>query len=258
MAGDWIKMRADLLTHPKVVRMASALKADRLRVVGGLFAVWCLFDAHSVDGQLEGYTDEVLDSLVGFPGFAEGMRAIGWLEFQSDSLVTPRFDEHNGQSAKRRATEAQRKRDERKTSASDADKKRTREEKRREEKSSSSLRSEDIGDSKYPAEFEIVWNAYPDRPGASKAEAFKAWSARLRAGASANAILAGVERYAAFCKASATEKTFIKQPATFFGPGEHYLSDWTPVQRTQANTSKFAGAAKAIWGNSDDGRTIDA
>ncbi len=133
MAGDWIKMRADLLTHPKVVRMASALKADRLRVVGGLFAVWCLFDAHSVDGHLEGYTDQVLDDLVGFQGFAAGMRGIGWLELTEDSLVTPRFDEHNGQSAKRRATEAQRKRDERKTSALDADKKRTREEKRRED-----------------------------------------------------------------------------------------------------------------------------
>lgn len=32
MAGDWIKMRADLHTHPKVVRISSALDADRLRV----------------------------------------------------------------------------------------------------------------------------------------------------------------------------------------------------------------------------------
>ena len=47
MAGDWIKMRGDLGTHPKVVRIMSALKADRLRVVGGLHAVWSLFDAHS-------------------------------------------------------------------------------------------------------------------------------------------------------------------------------------------------------------------
>lgn len=45
MAGDWIKMRADLHTHPKVVRMASALKADRLRIVGGLHSAWCLFDS---------------------------------------------------------------------------------------------------------------------------------------------------------------------------------------------------------------------
>ena len=31
MASDWIKMRSDLFTHPKVVRMASALKADKKR-----------------------------------------------------------------------------------------------------------------------------------------------------------------------------------------------------------------------------------
>lgn len=126
-------MRADLLTHPKVVRMSSALRADRLRISGGLFAVWCLFDTHSVDGRLEGYTLEALDDLIGFPGFGSGMQAVGWLEIDGDSLCTPRFEEHNGQSAKRRASETERKRNERKTSAPNADKKRTREEKRREE-----------------------------------------------------------------------------------------------------------------------------
>lgn len=136
-------MRADLLTHPKVVRMSSALRADRLRVSGGLFAVWCLFDTHSVDGRLEGYTLEAVDDLIGFSGFGAAMQAVGWLEVDGDSLCTPRFEEHNGQSAKRRATESERKRNERKASASDADKKRTREEKRREE-TSSSLRSEDV------------------------------------------------------------------------------------------------------------------
>ena len=70
MAGDWIKMRADLHTHPKVVRMASALKADRLRIVGGLHSAWCLFDVHSEDGLLEGYSAETLDDLIGFPGFS--------------------------------------------------------------------------------------------------------------------------------------------------------------------------------------------
>ncbi|MEQ9887633.1 DNA replication domain protein [Pectobacterium zantedeschiae] len=133
MAGDWIKMRADLHTHPKVVRMASALKADRLRIVGGLHSAWCLFDVHSVDGLLEGYNSETLDDLIGFPGFSKAMISIGWLEEDGESLVMPRFDAHNGQSAKRRAQDAERKRNIRKTSASDADKARTREEKRRED-----------------------------------------------------------------------------------------------------------------------------
>jgi hypothetical protein len=133
MAGDWIKMRSDLFTHPKVVRITSALKADRLRTVGGLMSVWCLFDAHSIDGRLEGYTLETVDELIGWVGFASAMKTVGWLDEDSEGLVLPEFGTHNGQSAKRRAQDSDRKRSER-LSASDADKNGTREEKRREEK----------------------------------------------------------------------------------------------------------------------------
>lgn len=156
MAGDWIKMRVDLFTSPKVVRIASALKVDRLRTVGGLMSAWCLFNVHSEDGFLPDYTKNILDDLVGLIGFAEQMEAVGWLESSPEGLKIPRFDAHNGASAKRRAMDADRKRlgrDENKkqinlhsktadntkkqnalkVSASKADKNRTREEKRREE-----------------------------------------------------------------------------------------------------------------------------
>lgn len=133
MAGEWIKMRADLLTHPKVIRISSALKADTLRTVGGLMSVWCLFDAHSTDGCVEGYTSETLDDHLRWPGFADAMIAVGWLRVDGESLVLPEFETHNGASAKRRAQDADRKRSVRKESASQADKMRTREEKRREE-----------------------------------------------------------------------------------------------------------------------------
>jgi hypothetical protein len=144
MAGDWIKMRADLLTHPKVVRITSALKADRLRVVGGLMAVWCLFDAHSEDGRLDGYTPEALDGLIGWPGFSAAMASVGWIDIEPQALVTPRFCEHNGQSAKRRAQETEHKRMARaaeEVPESDADEKRSREEKRREEEPKGSRRA---------------------------------------------------------------------------------------------------------------------
>lgn len=141
MAGDWIKMRTDLFTHPKIVLMSSALKADgrpalkadRLRTVGGLLSVWCLFDAHSVDGRLAGYSFEAVDEHVGIPGFAKAMADVEWLSGDAEGLELPEFDKHNGQSAKRRAQDADRKREDRKMSASNADEKRTREEKRREE-----------------------------------------------------------------------------------------------------------------------------
>jgi hypothetical protein len=131
MASNWIKMRADLFTHPKVVRMMSALKADALRTVGGLMSVWCLFDAHSVDGSLDGYTPEILDTHLHWDGFSTAMIAIGWLVDTGESLVLPEFETHNGLSAKRRAQDADRKKEVRKESASEADKKRTRIEKNR-------------------------------------------------------------------------------------------------------------------------------
>jgi hypothetical protein len=135
MAGDWIKMRTGLTTSPKVVRMASALNVDRFRVAGGLLSVWSLFDAHSVDGILEGYTPGAVDELAAWHGFADSMIAVGWLEQNGASLAMPRFDSHNGASAKRRAQDTDRKRNDRKASAFDADENRTREEKRREEES---------------------------------------------------------------------------------------------------------------------------
>lgn len=148
MAGEWIKMAVGLRTHPKVVRMATMLKADRLRVVGGLHAVWGLFDTHAVDGRLDGYTPEVLDADLGWNGFTAAMRAVGWLEEMPDGVAAPDYEEHNGPNAKRRAMETSRKGRSRKTSAecpqevgdecgqvsaSHADKLRNREEKRREE-----------------------------------------------------------------------------------------------------------------------------
>lgn len=136
MAGDWIKMRTDLGTSPKVVRMASALKADRFRIVGGLHSAWSLFDSHSADGKMAGYTLDVLDELIGWPGFAAAMVAVEWLDASDpESLVLPEFDTHNGAPAKRRAQDADRKRRDRKESADKADGKRTRGEERRGESS---------------------------------------------------------------------------------------------------------------------------
>lgn len=159
MSG-WIKMGVGLRRHPKVVRIASALKADRLRVVGALHAVWCVFDEHSNDGRLDGYTAAIMDEEIGWRGFSRAMEAIGWLEESDAGLVVPDYEEHNGPTAKRRALDSQRKGQSRKksddeqgeeggcdpqpvrtksghadgnVSASDADKTKNREEKRREE-----------------------------------------------------------------------------------------------------------------------------
>ena len=133
MAADWIKMRTDLQTHPKIVRILSATSTDKFRVIGGLHAVWTVFDTHSTDGVLRGYTPELLDHVIGWDGFSRAMEAVGWLLFDGlETLSLPEFETHNGQSAKRRAEDQKRKKSSRQNvrilSAKDADKNRTREE----------------------------------------------------------------------------------------------------------------------------------
>lgn len=112
MSGDWIKMRCDLQTHPKVVRVASALKADKLRVIGALHAVWSVFDAHSTDGCLEGYSLAEIDAMLAWKGFGSALVSVGWMACKDDGsdVSLPRFDSHNGQSAKRRSMDSDRKR----------------------------------------------------------------------------------------------------------------------------------------------------
>ncbi|QYX54576.1 Pyocin large subunit-like protein [Pseudomonas sp. S07E 245] len=166
MAGDWIKMRVDLQTHPKVFRIVSALRADRLRVIGGLHVAWSIFDTHSADGVLHGYTADAMDAVIGWPGFTQAMIDVEWAAIDDDgSLVMPRFDEHNGASAKRRANDSERKRVSRKSdpvrnpSASGADKTRTREEKRREDQNPLSARG--AVDPRMPSEMTLDWQPGP-------------------------------------------------------------------------------------------------
>lgn len=132
MGIEWIKMRRSLLTDPKVVRIMSALQADRFRTIGGLFSAWCLFDEHTEDGQLDGYSKEVFDEIVGFRGLCQAMIDVGWIEESAQGLTAINFTEHNGRTARKRAQDSVRK-----MSAREADKKaaneRTRKEKKRKE-----------------------------------------------------------------------------------------------------------------------------
>jgi hypothetical protein len=107
---SWIKMREELQTHPKIVRILSATQSDKFRVVGGLHAVWCIFDKHSEDGVLVGYTPKTLDHIVGWDGLSDALISVEWLVFDGvQTLSLPEFDEHNSQSAKRRAEDQKRK-----------------------------------------------------------------------------------------------------------------------------------------------------
>ena len=76
--------------------------------------------------------------------------------------------------------------------------------------------------------FEAAWGLYPRRSGGnSRQGAYRAFQARLREGVEAAALVAGVERYAAYCVATgAVGSRYVKQGATFFGPDRHWAEAW--------------------------------
>lgn len=144
MAGDWIKMRADLFAHPKVDALAERFGKDELWAVGALFSFWVWADKHCVDGRVDGATSRLIDRATRVDGLANALVAIGWLVIDDAGISIPDFGEHNGESAKERSQKNQRQarwRDRKAAglvdvspSTSSSTKTSTREEKRREEK----------------------------------------------------------------------------------------------------------------------------
>jgi hypothetical protein len=110
MTGNWIKIRVDLITDPDVMRLSDILGIDDPTAVGHLVAFWAWVDKQTTDGTGIAITSPRLDRLIGRPGFADAMRQIGWLSGRDGSLFLPRFERHNGNSAKARAMESEAKR----------------------------------------------------------------------------------------------------------------------------------------------------
>jgi hypothetical protein len=198
MADDWIKVRVNLHSHPKVVRIVSAVcpqivrdaigqTAARCMVIGALHAAWCLFDMHSTDGRLDGYSPEDLDQVVGLAGFSSAMQRVGWLHITDNCLQMRDFDAHNGKGAKRRAEDTASKR-ERRLSAKCPQSDRTQcgPEKRREEKSTRSPLSPPKGDAgekpppklipAYSEAFNRFWDRYPRVRRLDKVGTWKVWA----------------------------------------------------------------------------------
>lgn len=83
--------------------------------------------------------------------------------------------------------------------------------------------------SEVDGDFELAWSLYPKRAGGnSKAGALKAWAARRKQGVSAEEMISGVRRYAAYIAGTGKERTeYVKQAETFFGTGLHFQGDYS-------------------------------
>lgn len=112
----------------------------------------------------------------------------------------------------------------------------------------------------YPDDFEQAWSLYPRHSGASKKDSFKQWSARIKQGATAEEMIDGARRYAAYVTALKTEERYMKQPETFFGVGEHFRTPWTVPKSAETAEQREERIRKEFLGDGggvDDGMTIE-
>ncbi len=106
--ASWIKVRTHLATHPKVVRIACALCAQPVHILGALVHLWSVADMHADGECLPHMTPEALDLMVSLPGFARELAKAGWAEIKDDGIYLLNYQVHNGTSAKRRAANSKR------------------------------------------------------------------------------------------------------------------------------------------------------
>ena len=125
---DWLKIRVNLPDDPVVAWLSRRLGRSPDEVLGKLLRFWAWADQNTHDGSLPGAALEDVDRLVRLKGFALALCEVpkgAWLERTDDGLAIPRFEQHNGASAKRRAMERDRMRATRDPSAIRADALRT-------------------------------------------------------------------------------------------------------------------------------------
>ncbi len=108
MAGDWIKMRTNLWDDPRVGAIVDATDSSEAAVIGALYWLWAMADQHTEDGILPGLSLRQIDRKTGVPGFADALCRVGWLADHPEGVRITHFNEHNGESAKKRSQTAKR------------------------------------------------------------------------------------------------------------------------------------------------------
>lgn len=108
--ANWVKYLKDLPQDPAVILICDKTRMDTDRVCGKLMRLWSWADGATTDGFVPNITPTWIDKFIGKSGFSDAMVSAGWLEFKDGGVVFPNFERHNGNSAKKRAEDAERQR----------------------------------------------------------------------------------------------------------------------------------------------------
>jgi DNA replication protein DnaT len=119
--AKWIKIEThtpDKAEIRHIARLCHCTKADAFLA---FFRVYVWLDEQTEDGHVDYFTADDADDIAGLKGFGEALEEVRWIMFGPAGAVVANWDRHNGQSAKRRCLDAERKRGVRKESGQTAD-----------------------------------------------------------------------------------------------------------------------------------------
>ena len=108
MSSNWIKMRVNLTSDPQVIKESRLLDCSEFKVVGLLHWLGGWADSHTEDGRAVGIDCAWINRQTQTEGFCEALVDVGWLIMLDDGIEIPKFNHHNGSSAKSRANSARR------------------------------------------------------------------------------------------------------------------------------------------------------
>lgn len=106
--ANWIKVLNTLPRSRAVFALARALRCKRHAALGLAVEWLCWLDENSATGET-GMLDAEISDMLGWQGAAEALSSIGWVSHDEQGcVVAVDFEEHNGESAKKRAADAKR------------------------------------------------------------------------------------------------------------------------------------------------------
>lgn len=291
----WVRMDTGMKRDPRLWQLATALRKDVGATVGYVMNVLAELPEHARDGDLSNVPDEVLESWAMWPGkrgafaaafvaqLCDGRQVRAWEKHNGAALrEADRSRERVRAFRERQRTEQ----DARRNGAPPANQsatdtsgnafrngdgnafrnaERNRERYGTERNGVTTTTAAGAADTHTagsaepavePPGFAVAWAAYPTRAGGNpRTRAAKAYRARLAEGATPADMLAGVERYAAYCEATEKAGTeFVMQGATFFGPDRRWTEQYEAPDEYANDPAALAAIAArdkadadAIW-----------
>lgn len=112
VAEDWIKWVKGLPRRREVIVLARKLNMSAREAACCCMEVWEWADDNTTNGHIAGVSSADIDNAIGVPGFGVAMSdpEVDWLRENSRGISFPRWDRNNGETAKKRALEARKKR----------------------------------------------------------------------------------------------------------------------------------------------------